>query len=256
MVEKFWAGVSATRLSQLSFSKHNSEYLIDLIQEHLKPDGHHLDFGAGEGHLVEALIDKGYATAAYEPSTARSSRSPIGVAGQQKYLGLIDDDCIERFDVVLLVEVIEHVLEQDLASVLEKVRSLVATDGTVVVTTPLAEDLELASAYCPLCETLFHRWQHVRSFTPESLAALLERYGFESLCVRQVDFSCNRFVVEDLNMLKTKLDELLIRKEKSLVERVKRFLGYRNGTVAIRVTSSLTGTPTHILYVGKLKGRS
>ncbi len=36
LVERFWDGVSQTRLSQLSFSKHNSEYLIDLIKDHLK----------------------------------------------------------------------------------------------------------------------------------------------------------------------------------------------------------------------------
>ena len=91
LVERFWDGVSQTRLSQLSFSKHNSEYLIDLIKDHLKTNGRHLDFGAGTGDLAGALVERGYATAAYEPVGARSSRIPVEVSNHHNFLGLIHD---------------------------------------------------------------------------------------------------------------------------------------------------------------------
>jgi len=108
LVDKFWSGVAQTRLAELSFSRHNSEYLIELIQGHLKPQGRHLDFGAGDGDLLKALIQKGYATAAYEPVQARAAHFPADIANHPKYLGRVRDGWPERFDVVLASEVIPN----------------------------------------------------------------------------------------------------------------------------------------------------
>ena len=151
LVEKFWSGVAQTRLAELSFSRHNADSLIELIQGHLQSDGRHLDFGAGDGDLVKALIEKGYATGAYEPVRARSSRIPATVLNSPNFLGTIQQSSSERFDVVLMVEVIEHILEQDLVGVLLQVKSLLADNGTLIVTTPNSEDLDLSAAYCPQC---------------------------------------------------------------------------------------------------------
>ena len=251
LVERFWDGVSQTRLSQLSFSKHNSEYLIDLIKDHLKMNGRHLDFGAGTGDLVKALIGKGYATAAYEPSTARSSCFLTEVAGHEKYLGHIGNDCNERFDVVLLIEVLEHILEQDLSGTLQKVKSLLADGGTVIISTPLSEDLELASTYCPMCDTLFHRWQHLRSFTPDSLLAFLSQYGFACLSLQQADFSYNRFVIEDLHDLIEKLENMKRQHQQTFDQRLKRRFGHRHEYPSVGLKSSLEGTPSHLIFIGR-----
>jgi len=59
----------------------------------------------------------------------------------------------------------------------------------VVITTPNNEDLELSQCYCPISNTLFHRWQHVRSFTEETLAALLAKHGIEKVVSHCVEFS-------------------------------------------------------------------
>ena len=56
--------------------------------------------------------------------------------------------------------------------------------------------MELQSAYCPSCSTLFHRWQHVRSFTPESLADLLAGAGFEREFLGLADFADDAAVYE------------------------------------------------------------
>src|SRR5437773_1177577 len=114
LVERFWSGVSKTRLSDLSFSRSAAPYLIELIGDHLKPQGRHLDFGAEDGDLVRSLIEQGYATAACEPIGVRSAKIPRDIADHPKYLGVIKDDSPERFDVVLMIEVIEHILPEDL----------------------------------------------------------------------------------------------------------------------------------------------
>src|SRR5262249_20540757 len=98
--------------------------------------------------------------------------------------------------------VIEHLLDQDLPAVLESVSRLLKTDGTLIVTTPNAEDLDLASVYCPTCDTVFHRWQHMRSFPGEMLEKVLEQYGFKSMIVHKVDFSNNRIQIEELKFIK------------------------------------------------------
>lgn len=250
LVDRFWSGVAQTRLSQLSFSRLNADYLIELVEDFLVPHGRHLDFGAGDGDLVKALLGKGYATAAYEPVSARSALFPANITTHPKYLGATNSAGSERFDVVLMIEVIEHVLEQDMPGVLQKVRSSLVDGGTLIVTTPNAEDLELASAYCPQCETLFHRWQHQRSFTSESLPALLSQYGFKCLFLHQVDFSCNRFLADDLRCLYGELEKIQIRRQRSFYSRLKRIVFRMKPEPPIRLRGSLPGAPPTLLYIG------
>ena len=56
--------------------------------------------------------------------------------------------------------------------------------GTLLITTPFAEDLNQESVYCPFCNSEFHKWQHLRSFAIEDMKELLTANGF------QIDF-CN-----------------------------------------------------------------
>lgn len=249
LVDKFWSGVAQTRLAELSFSRHNSEHLIELIQGHLKPQGRHLDFGAGDGDLLKALIQKGYATAAYEPVQARAARFPTDITDHPKYLGQVWDGRSERFDVVLMIEVIEHILEQDLADVLRRVKSFLTDGGTLIVTTPNAEDLELAAAYCPQCEMLFHRWQHLRSFTAESLPVFLAQHGFECLSLSEVDFSNTRFLIEDLQYLNAEIEGM--RGERSVWGRVKRLITGKRLPAREHPPRYLRGPNATLLYIGK-----
>lgn len=251
LVEKFWSGVSQSRLAELSFSRQNSERLIELLQDHLKPEGRHLDFGAGDGDLLKALVHKGYATAAYEPVHARASRFPADLAGHPKYLGQVRAGGPERFGVVLMVEVIEHVLEPDLAGVFRQVTSLLTDDGTLIVTTPNAEDLDLATAYCPQCEALFHRWQHLRSFTAESLRALLAQQGFECLSLSEVDFSHLRFLVEDLQYLNEEVEAMRRRQERSVWGRMKRLFTGKRMAVRTHPPRYVRWPRATLLYIGR-----
>lgn len=253
LIEKFWTGVSQTRLSELSFSKLNADYLIEVIVDHLQPQGRHLDFGAGEGDLVRALLEKGYATAAYEPVIARSALFPADITTHPKYLGAANSAGSERFDVVLMIEVIEHVLEEDLPGVLQKVKSSLVDGGTLIVTTPDTEDLELASAFCPTCETLFHRWQHLRSFTAPSLAALFARHGFACVLQREVDFSFMRVYFEDLSNLNHEIEELRRRRDQSLSARLWRLVARQKVEPRANPPRELRGCKDRLLYIGTMR---
>ena len=71
-----------------------------------------------------------------------------------------------------------------------------ASDGIVIGTVPRKEDLEMALCLCPECGSLFHKWQHQRSFNKENLAAVLCDAGFVHCRVFAVDFAnCLGFAV-------------------------------------------------------------
>ncbi|MEW6542989.1 MAG: class I SAM-dependent methyltransferase [Nitrospirota bacterium] len=260
LIGRFWSGVSQTRLREYNFSRVAAPYLIELVGGHLKPQGRHLDFGAGEGDLVRALVERGFATAAYEPVVARRLRIPGEMSQHPQYLGVVQDGGPERFDVVLMVEVIEHILDEELEGAFQKVRSFLVEGGTLIVTTPNAEDLELGSAYCPMCETLFHRWQHVRSFTPDRLTEFLRRQGFSCLFLHQVDFSDQRFPIEALKAIKRRQDEeeraAKAREERRLVKRLKRFIRGQKlvaenpEPLAEESKNLLVGSQSHLVYIG------
>lgn len=61
--------------------------------------------------------------------------------------------------------------------------------ATLVITTPNDEDLSISTKFCPECGAIFHEWQHVRTWTPRTLADALLPYGFRPTRLRTVDFA-------------------------------------------------------------------
>lgn len=201
-VNRFWDGVAKTRLDELSFSKAAGGKLLDFVGHHLAPGTRCLDFGAGDGSLVRLLLERGCKAAALEPSPERRALiADAELASHPGFLGFVDGREEQVFDVVIAAEVIEHVLDDELPGVLEGFRRYLKPGGLLIVTTPNDEDLELGSCYCPVSDLVFHRWQHVRSFTADSLAALLSDVGFSRLEDHRVDFSASGELYEQYVVL-------------------------------------------------------
>jgi len=230
--------VAGSRLSELNFSKLNGDHLLKLVQEQLKPGARCVDFGAGEGELLEKLLARGFATSAYDPVGERISGLQERFESDERFLGIIGPASSQRFDVAFMVEVIEHILEPDLHEAIRSIRSLLANGGTLILTTPDAEDLDLAAAYCPQCDTLFHRWQHQRSFTKATLSALLTEHGFETQSIQSVDFSTNRVLRDEIDRLKQKL------RQRTLFGPVRRLVGRC-------VERNQTRNGDTLLYIGR-----
>ena len=197
LMDKFWDGFSMTRLVELSFSRGGGRALIAAVAHLFPKEGRVLDFGAGDGDLIELMCARGLRAAAYEPSKNRTKTLKERLRSQENFLGAIDPASRESFEVVMLVEVIEHILDEYLDSTLKLLARFTKPGGILIVTTPNNEDLDLNMTYCPTSNTLFHRWQHVRSFTPGSLASLLAGYGFEEIATHQLEFRDELFVPFD-----------------------------------------------------------
>jgi 2-polyprenyl-3-methyl-5-hydroxy-6-metoxy-1,4-benzoquinol methylase len=82
------------------------------------------------------------------------------------------------FDVILSVEVVEHLNDESLQGLLATAYGLLKPGGRFIVTTPNDEDLRRSYMYSPATDELYHRWQHVRSWNQETLPRRLTEAGF------------------------------------------------------------------------------
>lgn len=186
----FWNAVRGTPLDDQSFGAQVGRSLLAIVEPWLVKGGRHLEMGAGAGDVADLLLEAGYPVAALEASDGRRAGLQERLGGRSGYLGTLHNlDQVEPFDVVLASEVIEHVDEADDAQFLGAIRKALKPDGVLVISTPSQEDRHASLQYSPEADILFHRWQHVRSFSPQSLAATLAAHGLRCDVVHDVDFA-------------------------------------------------------------------
>ena len=190
LVSRFWDGVSKAGLdAPVAFGRQNKEAVLWLTRNHLAPGGRHLDYGSGDGELAAYLIRKGYPFAVFEPSLDRQSRSNSALNGIEGFLGAAGAADAGTFDVVTCFEVIEHLLDDDFERVCDEIAAYVRPGGKLIISCPNSEDLALSTVYCPVSNKMFHRWQHVRSISPDMMSGIWRIRGFEKIALHQLDFS-------------------------------------------------------------------
>lgn len=186
----FWNSIRGTPLDDQSFGANVGRALLSAIEPWLVPDGRHLDMGAGAGDVADLLLNAGYPVAALEASDGRRSGLEARLADRPNYLGTLNSlDGVEQFDVVLASEVIEHVDARDDAGFLGAIRRVLKPDGVLMISMPANEDGHASLQYSPEADVVFHRWQHLRSFSAERLADTLRANGFVCDVVHDIDFN-------------------------------------------------------------------
>ena len=90
LVERFWDGISQTRLTECSFSKLGGVGVIAAIAHLLSHDSRIVDFGAGDGHLAELIAERGFMVATYDPSMGRLKNLKTKLWNKPGFLGVID----------------------------------------------------------------------------------------------------------------------------------------------------------------------
>lgn len=174
-----------------AFLKHNV-YSVFQIGERLlgqfKPSGKLLDIGAGKGDFVSLARKNGYEAKGIEPSPrfCEYARESYGVQVEQGYLGQGDHFKGDRFDVITLFHVLEHVARPQ--ELLATISQYLKDDGVVYIEVPNADAGLLwiadrvfrlfgkpwSSRLSPL-----HAPFHSMGYSPKSLRYLLEKNGFE-----------------------------------------------------------------------------
>lgn len=199
-VRRFWAYLAQSPQAERAyFSSHSGGALIDFVKKRVPLTGRRvLDFGCGPGFLVERLAALGVSVEGLEFSADSRARTiercqyAVTFGGVTLADGLPSTLAPASFDVILLIEVIEHLLPEHLDSTFDEMFRLLKPGGYAVVTTPHDEDLQALKTMCPNCGVVFHPWQHVASFTAPKLAALLSRHGFAQTYCRAMMIGAGR----------------------------------------------------------------
>jgi 2-polyprenyl-3-methyl-5-hydroxy-6-metoxy-1,4-benzoquinol methylase len=137
---------------------------------------HALDIGSGYGFFSRAALEQGFRVTAVNPATAENrifqqlnGFEPIPLFFEEVDFGP------EKFDLVILSQVLEHLL--DPFQVLVKVRSLLKPKGVLTIAVPnvdaiLIKILRAKSSFLGLPEHIIH-------FSRRGLRAILQRSGFD-----------------------------------------------------------------------------
>ena len=96
----------------------------------------------------------------------------------------------EKFDGVFLVEVVEHLYDNELSAALVSIRELLKPGGVLVVTTPNEGGPQWEFHLLPGSGLLFHRFQHVRSWSAASLCAA-RSHGYSCVETGATDFTAS-----------------------------------------------------------------
>ena len=161
----------------------------------LADDARLLEFSCGQGDVIAALLP--YLRGKQEVHATDFSRTYVEAVakrfgGEARFNGAT---LIERlpstlppahFDAVFSTEVIEHLTDDELSQMLTECKRVLKPGGRVFLTTPNAEDYDIAKVMCPDCGCIFHKWQHLRTWTADSLRQRMEAAGLRTRLVKAV----------------------------------------------------------------------
>lgn len=153
-----------------------AEKLLNSVQR-FKPRGQFLDVGAGSGIMVQAALQRGFQATGVEPSAELVKIAET--RGIPVLPGILQDHQLHRqFDVVSLVDVIEHV-EQPV-DLLRQSAATLAAGGICLVISPDVNSL--------CARLLGRRWWHYRIahisyFNRKTLTRVVQQAGLEVIQV-------------------------------------------------------------------------
>lgn len=193
-VKRFWDFTSSNPAHQtLYFSRMVGDALIQFVQSNrVRLTGRILDFGCGLGFLLEKLVARGIGCEGADSSETSLQEARRCLGESPLLRGLIHVSSLpvplpdDSFDVVFMLELVEHVLEEDLDAIAREMHRIARPGGAIVISTPNQEDLQAGESLCPECGCVFHRWQHMRSWNADGLTACMKAAGFNREVCRAV----------------------------------------------------------------------
>jgi len=186
-VGRFWDSMSR-RYGCEYFSEMVGDSLIGYVQSKVGGlDGLIMDFGCGPGFLLAKLASRNIICEGVDFSKDSVDATARRLDGIESFRGVAAVDGIpthleaDRYSLVFFVETVEHLLESDIAATIAELNRILRPGGHVVITTPNREQLDEMSVTCPDCGCVFHRMQHMTSWTAASLSQVSEQAGFETV---------------------------------------------------------------------------
>ena len=194
------------------FSEQVADSVLAYLRRHrLALSGRVLDFGCGPGFFLAKLAAGGIRCEGIDFSAQSVEEARVRLAGLPLCTGVRLAETLPTdlpqggFDLVVGLESVEHILPEEMAPTFAEIRRLLKPEGRLLLTTPNEEDLEESKMMCPECGCIFHRMQHIRSWSTTSLSGTLEGLGWQTEIAEAVLFRQNG---ERFARLKERLDRL------------------------------------------------
>jgi 2-polyprenyl-3-methyl-5-hydroxy-6-metoxy-1,4-benzoquinol methylase len=199
-VARFWDSFSQLPHLQY-FAQQVGRKVIDISRKYIDLNDSILDYGSGKGFLIDYLLEYGgknvsgcdfsadsvnYVNAKFENNKNYTGCTRIKSLPSELLPG--------AYQSVYFMETIEHLLDEHFEPTLKEIERLVKKGGYVIVTTRNGEDLNSLKVICPDCGAMFHRVQHVRSFSVASLSGLMKKYGFDEVVCEGRDLARNETI--------------------------------------------------------------
>jgi ubiquinone/menaquinone biosynthesis C-methylase UbiE len=152
---------------------------LKAVAKRIPPGSHTLDIGVGWGEIIPMILAReGCRYTGIDFSEKIVARASSRHPACQFHVGGLEQ-IRDVYDVVLALEVCEHILPSRIFAFFEQVKRMLANEGLFIVTVPVYENLKAMTLRCPHCGHLHNRMGHVRAYTPELIKAELQLAGFE-----------------------------------------------------------------------------
>lgn len=172
---KFWDGKFAKPESIDSQDQMTKEKITKIISILPKQDINILDLGIGQGFLEQKMMEYGRSDKLFgidiSPiSIKRAAKNFSGEFRVGDVLGIEKYYPKNYFDVIVAIELIEHMYPKNILTFYRKVHKLLKPEGILVISTPLNENLRNMAT---------NPSEHVREYTPEILSLELSLSMFK-----------------------------------------------------------------------------
>lgn len=168
--------------------------VLQFVSRHIPIRGRILDYGTGKGFLLKHLAAKYpniefYAcdfTEDVAKDTGDKFRNEPAFRGCLHITGLPSEYESGKFDMVFLIETIEHLTDDYLHATMQEIHRVLKPGGHIIITTPNDEKIEKHFVHCADCGASFHHMQHIRSWNTSRLQTLCRDFGFEKIVCKAI----------------------------------------------------------------------
>lgn len=193
MVKNYWDYEAQFPKNFFTYSR--SYEIIRQIRSYLPDNCTVLDYGCGPGNLIGPLLEAGFRVAGLDASPSARKQVADQFSNRGGFLGSFKqseiDSSVLQFNAIIVAEVIEHLYDEQLDSLLKTLTTLSTPDTRIIFTTPNEEKLEDSYILCPVSGKLFHRWQHVRNWSQASVRSYLDSRNFKVITSLTTDFDAS-----------------------------------------------------------------
>ena len=158
-----------------------------LSESLLSKGGRVLDYGCGEGSLLEYLDKKGFEVYGFDvsESNVQKTREKISESAKNRIMhGDIWDfseGLKEKFDLIAMDNVIEHIPEDEIGDIVKKCREMLSENGTLLVLTPhkLSGPHDISKFFVPLGSEA--ECFHLKEYGVTDTVSILKKNGFSDV---------------------------------------------------------------------------